>query len=205
MPGADANRMRLATCLWPGLPQLWLRGSWAGLGVAVGFTATFNLLLLTTVVWTEWLGATWLTAAWMATAVIWSGSGLVSARWCAKQRAFDEVGAPQDLFPRALGEYLRGNWYEVETLCHQMLRAEARDVDAQLLLASTLRHAGRRDEAGLRLDELGRFEAATKWKLEIEHEMARLAEAADQAATTDEQVGAQQGPKQLAPKLLGAA
>ncbi|HUY33767.1 MAG TPA: hypothetical protein VMV69_13535 [Pirellulales bacterium] len=200
MAGANANRARLATCLWPGLPQLWLRGSWLGLGVAIGFTAGFNLLLLATLVWTEWLGATWLTAAWMAWAVIWSGSGLISLRWCAKQRAFEEVGPPRDLFPRALGEYLRGNWYEVETLCHQMLRAEARDVDAQLLLASTLRHAGRRDEAGQRLDELGRFEAAAKWELEIEHEMAQLTEAAEPATATDEQADSQDGPK-----LLGAA
>ncbi len=121
-------------------------------------------------------------------------------RWCAKQRAFDEVGPPKDLFPRALGEYLRGNWYAVETLCHQMLRAEARDVDARLLLASTLRHAGRRDEARLWLDELGRFEDAAKWELEIEQEMAQLAEAAEPTENSDEPSHAQDGPK-----LLGAA
>ena len=127
MSGANAKRARLATCLWPGLPQLWLRGSWPGLGMAIGFTGCVNLLLLCTFVWTEWLDATWLSAAWMTAAVIWSGSGLISLRWCAKQRAFDEDGPPRDLFPRALGEYLRGNWYEVETLCQAMLRQRNRE------------------------------------------------------------------------------
>jgi hypothetical protein len=151
------------------------------LGAAIGFTGAVNLLLLATILWTEWIDARGLTAAWMAAAVIWSGSGLVSLRWCARVRAFDEVGPPQDLFPRALGEYLRGNWYEVEALCHAMLRAEARDIDARLLLASTMRRSGRRDEARLWLAELGRFEASAKWGLEIEHEWSLLAEQADAA------------------------
>jgi hypothetical protein len=170
-----------------------LRGSWAGLGAAVGFTGAVNLLLLATILWTEWIAATWLTAAWMATAVIWSVSGLISLRWCSRQRVFDEVGPPQDLFPRALGEYLRGNWYEVEALCHAMLRAEGRDIDARLLLASTLRRSGRRDEARLWLAELGRFEAAAKWGLEIEQEMVLLAE----ATGTHEQAVSQDGAKWL--------
>src|SRR5207244_6114224 len=102
-----------------------------------------------------------LAAAWIAAAAIWAGSSLVSWRWCDKLRTFDEDAPVQDLFPRALGEYLRGNWYEVETLCQAMLRAEAGDVDARLLLATSLRHTGRRDAARLRLEELGRLEASS--------------------------------------------
>ena len=43
--------------LWPGLPQVWLRGSWVGLTLAVGFTALANVLLAATLVWDEWLPA----------------------------------------------------------------------------------------------------------------------------------------------------
>jgi hypothetical protein len=179
------------------------------LGGAVGFTVALNLVLLATLVWTQWIGSGLLTTAWIAITVIWIGSVIASLRWCAKQRGFEKDGPPRDLFPRALGEYLRGNWFEVETLCQTMLRAEARDVEAQLLLTATLRHAGRHDEARLRLEQLKRYEAAAKWELEIENEMALLAEANEEPMDADAKdstaTGNERADDQGGPRLMGAA
>ena len=50
MSGAPRHhhRMHWTASLWPGLPQLWGRGSWAALCVSVGFTAVACVLLAAT-------------------------------------------------------------------------------------------------------------------------------------------------------------
>ena len=45
--------MPAAVCIWPGLPSLWERGSWAGLGLAVVFAGLLNVLLVASTVWTD--------------------------------------------------------------------------------------------------------------------------------------------------------
>jgi hypothetical protein len=166
--------------LWPGLPQLWLRGSWAGLAAASGFAVLVDFVLATTLVWTEiWVpfqGVLW----WCGVATVWAMS---AAWWMASGRRHCEpvVTAPAgDLFPLALTEYLRGNFFEAERQVSAMLRAAPQDVEARLLRASILRRTGKRDEARRLLDVLGRSEAATKWQFEIERERERLEPKHDQ-------------------------
>jgi hypothetical protein len=166
--------------LWPGLPQLWLRGSWAGLAAASGFAVLVDFVLATTLVWTEiWVpfqGVLW----WCGVATVWAGS---AAWWMASGRRQCEpvVTAPAgDLFPLALTEYLRGNFFEAERQVSAMLRTAPQDVEARLLRASILRRTGKRDEARRLLDVLGRSEAATKWQFEIERERERLEPKHDQ-------------------------
>lgn len=160
--------------LWPGLPQLWLRGSWAGLAAAAGFAALVDFVLATTLVWTEiWLpGQAWL---WCGGVVaVWAGS---AAWWAAVGRRQRDALPPRpagDLFPLALTEYLRGNYFEAERQIAAMLRSAPQDIEARLLRVSILRRTGKRDEARRLLDVLGRAEAATKWQFEIERERERL-------------------------------
>jgi hypothetical protein len=175
-------RWNWAFCLWPGLPQLWQRGAWSGVAVAAGFALGLNLALLCTLVWTEWLGAAALRWLWLTLGLLWGGTTLFSL-WS----GLPDPHAPlpegeQDLFPLALNEYLRGNWFAAETSLARLLEADPGDVDARLLLASVLRRAGREDAARRELERLERFDRAAKWRLEIERERRGLAAPVDPVA-----------------------
>jgi len=167
-------RWNWAFCLWPGLPQLWQRGAWSGVAAAAGFALALNLALLCTLVWTEWLGIAVLRSLWLGLGVIWSGTTLFSL-WSGPPELYAPLPSPeQDLFPLALNEYLRGNWFASEGHLARLLEAEPGDVDARLLLASLLRRTGRADTARRELERLERFDRAVKWRLEVEQERRRL-------------------------------
>ena len=40
------RRLRWLTLVWPGLPQLWFAGSWAGLALAAGFAVAVESAVL---------------------------------------------------------------------------------------------------------------------------------------------------------------
>jgi len=191
MPGPRVRRASLACCLWPGLGQLWVEGAWSGLALALGFGCLLNLLLLNSLVWTEWVEPSQRVAGWVALSVFWFVSAGMSWRWRAEHNAPIAGNSEQDLFPRALGEYLKGNWYEAESCCRQLLRDKARDVEAQLMLATILRHTGRSAEARERLDDLKRLDDAAQWEWEITNELERLAEAEDHGSAESEPQAAQ--------------
>jgi hypothetical protein len=193
MPVERARRVRWILCLWPGLPQLWLAGAWSGLALAVGFAALLDLLLLTSLLWTEWVEPAFRFAGWTAVTVLWSVSIVTGWRWSSERLTQRPALREQDLFPRALGEYLRGNWYEAEAACKNLLRRVPGDVQARLLLASLLRRTRRWPEAHEHLTALKRLEAAAAWEFEIADEEQRLCDAreaatveVDQAAETVE-------------------
>jgi len=167
---------RWFVCLWPGLAQAWFDGAWSGLALAVAFGCLLDMLLVTSLVWTELADQGVRVAAWTAVTVFWVASAVSGWRWCLRSGAAGEAGTAEDLFPRALGEYLRGHWFEAEALCLRLLGRDSRDVEAQLLLATVCRQTRRFDEARRRLAELGQLEAAARWQLEIEGELARVAE-----------------------------
>ena len=206
MPVERAMRVRLTLCLWPGLPQLWLTGACSGLALAVGFAALLDLLLLTSLLWTEWVEPAFRVAGWTAVAVLWGVSVMTGWRWSREQPARRRTSRGEDLFPRALGEYLKGNWYEAETACKNMLRRLPGDVQARLLLATLLRRTARWAEARQQLEALKRLEAAATWEFEIADEEQRLADAQEQA--TVEVGGEMETENQTAqspPAMLGAA
>lgn len=163
---------RWLACLWPGLPQLWRHGHWQAWGLAAAFGLLLNLVLLSTVVWTEIVSPSVAAVAWGSLAVFWLISVVLSLRWRPAT-----LSPTQDLFPAALSEYLKGNWYEVERLCRQRLAERRGDVETQLLLATMLRHTQRLGEAREQLDRLALIEAAEPWSWEIRSELERLNDA----------------------------
>jgi Tetratricopeptide repeat len=170
------RRTRWLLFLWPGLPQLWWRGAWSALAAAVGFALALDMALLATWVWSELLAASVRPFVWPTLGLVWVG-GLAATAWRGlSAAAAADVGQREDLFPRTLGEYLRGNWLEAEILCRRLIERDAGDAEALLLLATVLRHARRSDEARTTLDQLRRLDAAEGWKREIDDEMERLAE-----------------------------
>jgi len=187
---------------WPGLPQLWNRGSWAGLLVAVGFTALANVLLLATLVFSEWLALETRLIGSAVLAVVW-----LLARWQSRterlafrlnateatdatdeqelsdEEASERPPAERDLFFReAQGHYLSDDWVATEQVLLKMLKQDARDVESRLMLATLWRHQGRGAEAVRQLDRIERLEAASNWQHEIAAERMAIDDANNETA-----------------------
>ena len=171
------SRTPWATYLWPGLPQMCRHGSWSGLAVAIGFAGLLNLGLAASLVWCELLTPGVRTIVWAAVLATWGGSVVVSSRGeRTADQAAQEAGQQNDTFREASDHYLKGNWFEAERILVDLLDDDPRDVEAQLMLATLLRHTGRRDEAARHLDRLERLEQSAMWQWEIARERQRLRE-----------------------------
>jgi hypothetical protein len=167
--------MPWATRIWPGLPQIWSLGSWSGLAQAVGFALMVNLAVLGSFYWVELLPSGLLTLVWLAIGVFWLGSALFSSI----PSAFSSPPKPDceseiDSFGEATEHYLRGNWYEAQRALGNLLRRNPRDIEAGLMWATVLRHAGRIHETHEQLARLECFEGHQKWGMEIRRERELL-------------------------------
>ncbi|MEE2825837.1 MAG: hypothetical protein VYE64_04335 [Planctomycetota bacterium] len=191
-------------CGWPGLAPLWLRGSWSSLALAVGFSVLLNIALVATFAWPTLLGDSFPAVAWPLIFVIWVCSSVVSCRmvgsWVdppvmaaeakvVEKGDFFQEKQPDTLFNRAQGEYLKGNWSEVERLLKGRLKQKDRDVESRLLLATLYRHTGRPELARVELDSLKRFDESVHWDFEISNEYERIIqleqESRNETVTTD--------------------
>jgi hypothetical protein len=162
--------------LWPGLPQLWLDGAVSGLMMAVGCGVLLNLLLLSSLVWSELLTVAQLRAGWVAAGSLWLIAAVVSARGQRRRATLAQAPAVGDLFQAAVSEYLRGHWYEAETLLNRLLAANAGDVEARLMSATLLRRTRRYAEAKAQLKVLERLDGAAKWREEVAQEWQSLSQ-----------------------------
>jgi hypothetical protein len=169
--------VRWATYLWPGLPQLWFEGAWSALALAIGFSLLLNLLLVASLVWVDLLEPAVLSWGWLALGLAWVVSIVVMGWGNKSQSTPARLVTQEDLFRRALGEYLRGAWFEAESLCGQIIERHPRDVDARLMLATVLRRTKRYQDARQQIAELERIELAARWQAEIEQEKQLLGDA----------------------------
>ena len=74
------------------------------------------------------------------------------------------------LFLQAQDEYLMGHWEETQLLLRRRLELEPRDVEARLLLATSLRHQRKMEQASRELAKIERFDQAVNWDYEIARE-----------------------------------
>lgn len=164
------------TCVWPGLPALWLKGDWWGLAWAVPGTVLLNLGLAATFLWPELMTSGWRTLVWLLAAGLWCvAAGLAAWRMESLLGAAIDRTA-EDLFRQAQSSYLRGDYFEAEATLERLLAAWPDDIEARLLLATLLRRTGRSDQARRQLEALQRYEAATRWQLEIDGELRLMAD-----------------------------
>jgi uncharacterized protein HemY len=170
------RRMPWALLLWPGLPQLWLRGEWAGLAKAVGAAVVLNGVLLCSLGWGELVSSAVRNVLWLAVGLFWTASAAVAYVQMRRRADRKRITPAKDTFAQALDLYLKGDYFQAECLLVEMLGRNERDMDARLLLATMYRHNKRYDEAAKHLDTLRRFEGAEKWVLEIERERQLIAE-----------------------------
>ncbi len=181
---------RLATCLWPGLPQLWFDGSWGGLAGAMAFAVAFNGLLAVSLVWYELASPVVTSVGWLLVVGAWLAAAAVSWRWIVRRDGQNQRQSPttvvEDLYPAAVSEYLKRNFVAAERQLHKLLAMNERDCAAGLLLAALWRRTGRTDEARHELARLSRLEAAQPWSMEIERDL-KLLDEMDRPANDDAQ------------------
>jgi len=167
---------RWITLVWPGLTQLWFSGTLWGLAVGCGFAWLVNLAVVSTFVWTELIGPWSRIGVWGLLLLAWTGSLSLSFRQLWLRDPAEIRAKAEDLFRRAQGEYLSGNWIGAERLLMEVLQLDRQDVDAQMLLVSLLRRTGQLAEAADQLRRLAATEGSEKWQSEIEREKKLLSE-----------------------------
>ncbi len=166
-----------AIYVWPGLPHIWFSGSWSALGVAVIAAVLLSAVMVGSFGWTELITPGMRNTLWASLAVVWCIAAIVSAVKLRHEAAKDETGESENPFGQAVDLYLKGDYYQVERVLSKLLKENARDLDARLMLATILRHTGRFDEASKQLDQLICFDGAERWELEIQRERELLSEA----------------------------
>ena len=152
------------------------------MALAAALTAAAGLsgALLLTLGWSELVAPTVRNTLWVVLGGAWAGAAVLSLVIERRQGWLQESGTGDDTYREALGHYLKGNWFEAERLLGRLLRRNVRDVEARLMLATLLRHTGRRDEAVGQLDLLVRLDGSERWELEIRRERQQLLPTAPQ-------------------------
>ena len=175
--------------VWPGLPELWQRGTPTALWQAIFFSILLNLCIVSTWGWIEVLENPVRGTAWVVTAGFWAWGIAGNRRFLLAVSYSSAQAATGDLFPAAQREYLRGNWLETERLVSELLARNPSDVEAQLLLVALLRQTDNAVAALEQLDAAERMTGCERWRLEILRERAVLkamAAAEAKAGTSEE-------------------
>lgn len=185
---------RYLTLLWPGLPWLWLRGSVAGLVLAVAFAVILDVAILATWVWSDLAAGEVVLALWAATAGVWAVATLSAVTTFPPPLPTGRDEAAEALFLAARDAYLARDWLAAETKLRGLLVVSPTDGEAQLLLGTLLRRAGRRAESRAALKRLAASDAGRPWMAVIARECRRLdadddaegsgADAADESPST---------------------
>ncbi|MFK8115465.1 MAG: tetratricopeptide repeat protein [Rubripirellula sp.] len=177
-----------ATCLWPGLSDVWYRGKLSALPAAVGFGVAINLLLISRYIYPGLLTGGLVTMTFWIGVVAWVFYVIRSIRELPGKIAPRTMTTEPDRFPEARDAYLRGDWAEAEKLITGVLAIEPRDPPALLMLTGVYRHTDRLEAAEILLEEIARLEVSDTWWLEIEAEAKRLnraLEASSESAAED--------------------
>jgi hypothetical protein len=175
--------LRPLTLVWPGLPWLWLRGSVAGLVLALAFAVALDMAIMATWVWTEFLELPIVIGLWAGVAAVWVIATASAATTFPAPLQTGPDAAADSLFTAARDAYLARDWLAAETKLRSLLVVRPTDGEAQLLLGTLLRRVGRLKEARAALEALSRSDAGAAWRSAIVREFDRLAAAG--AAETD--------------------
>jgi tetratricopeptide (TPR) repeat protein len=168
--------LRPLTLLWPGMPWAWLRGSRSGLLLAIAFGIALDIAVVSTWVWPALLEPRLLIGLWTATAVIWAMSTGSAVAAFPAALELGATAATESLFLQARDAYLARDWLLAETRLRALLTLSPTDGEAQLLLGTLLRRAGRTQEARRALEQLARSDAGQPWQPVITRELALLKE-----------------------------
>jgi len=162
---------------WPGTTGLFRYGRWSFLAIAIVFALLVDFFLVLNFYWSAMITAqhrntvlVLLFAAWIALSIL---SKMLEHRIAALKTA----DAGDKNFMAAAQQYMRGNWFEAESLLMKLLKKNPRDIESALLHATLCRRTGRWVEAKAILDRLSFYEESGRWFLEIETERQMIVEA----------------------------
>ena len=177
---------RSLTLLWPGLPWAWLRGSWAGLILAVAFAVCLDMAVVNTWIWTEFVDVRVTLGIWAAAAVIWLVATASALAAFPPPLTSQRDATSERLFVSARDAYLARDWLTAETKLQTLLTICPTDGEAQLLLGTLLRRAGRFAEAKTALEQLTRSDAGMPWRHAIRRELQCLQRSAQERHEANE-------------------
>jgi hypothetical protein len=176
------NLVRRSTLLWPGLPWLWLRGSRAGLLVAVAFAIVLDTAIVSTWVWTELVELEVAIGLWAAAGAIWLLGTISAVSAFPPPLVLAQDAVTEQMFVEARDAYLARDWLTAESRLLALLALRPLDGEAQLLLASLLRRVGRTGEAAKALAKLARSDSGLRWQSAIAREQRLLERTASESA-----------------------
>ena len=177
--------VRYLTLVWPGLPWLWLRGSVSGLVLALAFAVALDVAVVATWIWPGLVELPVTIGLWTATGVIWLVATVSAAAAFPPPIPVADDGEADALFVRARDAYLARDWMQAESRLRALLALAPTDGEAQLLLATLLRRAGRPAEAKRALEALARSDSGAAWRQAIATERARIDGTARDAGQDD--------------------
>jgi len=183
--------LRYLTLLWPGMPWLWLRGSRAGLVLALAFAIVLDVAILTTWIWSDLVDAGVPIGLWAAAAAVWIIASVSALSAFPTPLRTRRNAATDGLFVEARDAYLARDWLKAETKLRALLVVAPTDGEAQLLLATLFRRAGRLTEARTALDKLARSDSGAAWATAINRERTRIAAGASRPADAKPDLGPQ--------------
>jgi hypothetical protein len=170
--------LRYLTLAWPGLPWLWLRGSMAGLILALASAVSLDVALVTTFIWGDLVELPFTIAVWTATGMVWLVSTVSAVATFPPPLARPPAAEVDPLFVAARDAYLARDWTGAESRLRELLVLSPTDGEAQLLLGTLLRRVGRLDEARGSLEKLAASDAGGRWRQAVGVELSRIAAAA---------------------------
>jgi hypothetical protein len=166
--------MRRCTLLWPGLPWLWLRGSRAGLVLAIAFAVLLDAAIVSTWIWTELVDVQTAFGLWASVGATWVIAVASAVSAFPPTLILTQDAATEQMFVEARDAYLARDWLAAETKLLALLALRPTDGEAQLLRASLLRRVGRATEAEKALTALARSDSGLRWQSAIARERKLL-------------------------------
>ncbi|MBR4833694.1 MAG: tetratricopeptide repeat protein [Thermoguttaceae bacterium] len=153
--------------LWPGFVGVVRRGLWDQLAFALLFGALAQATLFVNFFWSDFPSGYLRASSGVVFLIGWIFLGAVAGgrfKRYEKSLLFDADG---ELFLEAQTRYLRGEWFEAECALKSVLKKNANDAEALLLLATLYRHVKRFSDARQTLATLEKLETADYWRHEI--------------------------------------
>ena len=161
---------------WPGARGIHRYGRWSFLLIAIAFSVLSCAMIFVHIHWTQLISNQRVQNLTIVIYVfIWLALLLKSSKIERKIRHKQRIPEPEkDIFRDAQFHYLQGNWFETECCLNMLLKRNARDVDAMLMMATLFRHIKRIDEAIALIKQLDLLEESHRLKYEIRSEKRKI-------------------------------